>query len=462
MTEKLEFDPIAHGVIRKNIYRMLVEDPFYALIVYGAKFRQSLEVDGFDVQGYTITYNPAFVLANSDNGKLIKYSIQNCALKMAMRHEKRVDRLVNNSIPWLNRDKEQRKKIAEASRDAALSASDAAINWIIRRNLNKRELNDVDAALSGDGDHYPFLSRSKDDGGAWGSGYPNTLEGLYKYFQQNPPPPMPQSGEGEGQGGGGSSRGRSSAESSVGEGGQGGGSEEHNLDGSPSPSEGPGSPQDGDQGDSEAKIASAVKRAEERSKEVGKLPGNLEELLVPEAEGHLDWKELVRKELGGGVTNDQDWSRPNRRYIAEGTYLAGNPYHGPGEIVIAVDNSGSVQHSLLKEFMNEMAKVNEDLRPQKTHIIAVDTRVNAEQEFGPYDRIEMNIRGGGGTAFSPAFKWVEDKGIHPKMLIYFTDGCASDFGPKPPYPVLWCLWPGYDIRAPFGEVMKMSESDTRK
>ena len=57
----------------------------------------------------------------------------------------------------------------------------------------------------------------------------------------------------------------------------------------------------------------------------------------------IDWRTLLRRHIVEATLNKDDytWSRPNRRFIGEGTYFP-SPYGTScGEIVIAIDTSGS-------------------------------------------------------------------------------------------------------------------------
>lgn len=70
----------------------------------------------------------------------------------------------------------------------------------------------------------------------------------------------------------------------------------------------------------------------------------------------------------------------------------------------------------------------------------------------------VEMRGGGGTAFSPPFDWIERQGEQPVALIYFTDGYGYDFAKEPPYPVLWVLdRNNKGFNPPYGDVIRIRE-----
>ena len=53
-------------------------------------------------------------------------------------------------------------------------------------------------------------------------------------------------------------------------------------------------------------------------------------------------------------------------------------------------------------------------------------------------RIRRNFttQGRAGTSFRPLGEYVEERGIHPACLIYFSDMECGDYGPESAYPVM--------------------------
>lgn len=208
-------------------------------------------------------------------------------------------------------------------------------------------------------------------------------------------------------------------------------------------------------GEAEDNAREATAQAAQKAKEAGNMPGSYEGLIKEADIPQRDWRDTLRKFLGGGNERDQSWSRPNRRFIGSGDYLPGFAKYGPGEVVLAIDTSGSVNDQLLGKFMAEVRKINEDIQPEKIHVVCCDCVVQWTDTFGPFDDVKAVAKGRGGTAFSPVFNWVKEREIEPKALIYFTDLECSDYG-KADYPVLWVVWPGGSSRnPPFGEVIRM-------
>jgi predicted metal-dependent peptidase len=224
-------------------------------------------------------------------------------------------------------------------------------------------------------------------------------------------------------------------------------------------SEGQGQGQGDEDEDAEDKIREGVARAAQRARKAGKMPGEWEQMITDSFLSKKSWKDELRQFLGGGEQKEPSWSKPNRRYVHQGEYLPGPSKFGPGRIVLAVDVSGSVSGSLVEKFCAEVRKINIDLQPEAIDVMTCDTRVAWQEEFGPYDDVQIPARAitGGGTNFSPVFRKVKEMGVQPKALVYFTDLQCHDFGERPDYPVLWVVWPGGWNKAPFGNIVHMDD-----
>lgn len=211
--------------------------------------------------------------------------------------------------------------------------------------------------------------------------------------------------------------------------------------------------------DAEDQVREGVAKAAQKARKAGSMPGQWEKMIEASWYSKKDWKDSLRQFLGGGEQKEPSWSKPNRRYVHQGEYLPGPSKFGPGRIVLAVDVSGSVQGALVEKFCAEVRKINIDLQPEAIDVMTCCTRVGWNEEFGPYDDVQIPAKAitGGGTAFSPVFKKVETMGLRPKALVYFTDLECHDFGEKPDYPVLWVVWPGGCDRAPWGQIIHMDD-----
>jgi predicted metal-dependent peptidase len=153
--------------------------------------------------------------------------------------------------------------------------------------------------------------------------------------------------------------------------------------------------------------------------------------------------------------SDYRWTPPNRRYVASGLYLPSVERSGIGEIVIAVDTSGSIGTAELEQFAGEIRAIADETHPERIYVVYCDATVHCADEFGPNDPIELSPKGGAGTDFKPPFCWVEDQGLLPKCFIYLTDLCCCSFPDPPDYPVLWAT--DSHRSAPFGETLRICD-----
>jgi predicted metal-dependent peptidase len=68
--------------------------------------------------------------------------------------------------------------------------------------------------------------------------------------------------------------------------------------------------------------------------------------------------------------------------------------------------------------------------------------------------MDIDIRGGGGTNFRPAFEWVADQDSAPDLLMYFTDAAGLFPQVEPMYPVLWLVKGKRPV--PFGQRIQLN------
>ena len=196
-----------------------------------------------------------------------------------------------------------------------------------------------------------------------------------------------------------------------------------------------------DQDKEEQEWDEAMHQSAQIAKAEGKLPGSMQGLVESVHVSQMDWRALLRRFMEDVSKTDYTWSAPNRRFIDQGLYLPSVHSEGMGPIVLLMDISGSVVYAgdMLGRMWTEVREIAQELQPERVHVVQVDTRVSHVEEFESDDLPEaLTVRGGGGTDFRPGFDWVEDEGLTPACLLYFTDMECSSFPEEPQYPVLWC------------------------
>ena len=204
----------------------------------------------------------------------------------------------------------------------------------------------------------------------------------------------------------------------------------------------------------EAEIKTKVAAAAQVARQQGKLPAGIEaeigELLRPPER----WQDILREFIQNMARDDYTWQRPNRAHIARGIVLPSMHNIRMGEIVVALDSSGSCMNEFA-DFLGNLNSILEDCRPEKITVIHCDAAVEKVVEFETGDEVPCKMYGGGGTSFKPPFQYVDKHGLEPECLIYFTDTYGDFPDQEPDYPVLWAVTTGAD-RVPWGQVIEIT------
>jgi predicted metal-dependent peptidase len=202
--------------------------------------------------------------------------------------------------------------------------------------------------------------------------------------------------------------------------------------------------------EAEADTAVAVSQAERVAKQRGDLPGGIARLVERVLEPKVDWRDILRAFISRLARNDYSWAHPNRRFIHQGLYLPGLRSEELGDVVLAVDTSGSIGGKVLERFVSEAEGILQAYDCALT-ILYHDATIQHVQAWRSTDGpLVLEPKGGGGTDHHPVFEWVAEQGIDPACLVCLTD-LASSFPPEPPtYPVLWATVGAGTEKAPFG------------
>jgi len=203
----------------------------------------------------------------------------------------------------------------------------------------------------------------------------------------------------------------------------------------------------------QAEMRVRVAQAAQAAKMMGKLSANMERLVSQTLQPKVDWREVLRKFVQRQKNDTRSWAKPNRRMATMGMYLPSISGEVLGEVAVAIDCSGSVGEKELNEFAAEFKAIWEGMSPAKAHVIYFDSEVCHYDKFERGDDAIIAAHGGGGTAFSPVFRYMEQHQINPVATVFLTDLYCDDFGPAPEHPVLW-VTNGAE-KAPWGEVVRM-------
>jgi predicted metal-dependent peptidase len=194
----------------------------------------------------------------------------------------------------------------------------------------------------------------------------------------------------------------------------------------------------------------ALVQAEGAARGKGELPVGLGRAVREVVDPPADWRAILREFVSSQARNDYSWSRPNRRFVAQGLYLPGLHSEELGEVLLAVDTSGSVDERMLGTFAGEVNAILESF-PCELRVLYHDTEVQLVQEWRSNDGpLALAPVGGGGTSHACVFDWLRQNGCSPRCVICLTDLDTEFPAQSPDLPVLWAVLGGNASEPPFG------------
>ena len=159
----------------------------------------------------------------------------------------------------------------------------------------------------------------------------------------------------------------------------------------------------------------------------GKMPRAITDLLAPK----VDWKDALREFISSSVRGKDEytWRRMNKRHMANDIYLPSMDNETLGEVIVAIDTSGSIGAKQLDEFASELVSICDVATPEKVTIIWWDAEVAGTQEFTDnYAGIASALKpeGGGGTNVSCVSEYINKHKLNADCVVVFTDGYVED------------------------------------
>jgi predicted metal-dependent peptidase len=186
-----------------------------------------------------------------------------------------------------------------------------------------------------------------------------------------------------------------------------------------------------------------------------KTPKAITDILQP----MIDWKDVLRDFVTNAVrgADEYSWRRYNKRLLANDMYLPSTVSESVGELVVAIDLSGSIG-SELGFFVSELKSVCEMCNPEVVKVLWWDTAVSGIQTFTDIDYagLETMLKptGGGGTDPSCIPEYLSDNNINAEAIVVFTDGWFSTPKWDIATPTLWVTTEREDNIPSNGKVVK--------
>lgn len=183
-----------------------------------------------------------------------------------------------------------------------------------------------------------------------------------------------------------------------------------------------------------------------------KVPRQIGDLLEPK----INWREALREFVTNSSrgSDEYTWRRFNKRLMANDLYLPSLENETIGEIVVAIDTSGSIGGPELTEFATELASICDSVSPSRVRVLWWDTDVHGEQIFQDnYTNIAEMLKpqGGGGTHVGCVSDYIVKNKVSCEGVLVFTDGYVEhDIKWEVSAPTLWLVTQARDFQPPMG------------
>ena len=273
-----------------------------------------------------------------------------------------------------------------------------------------------------------------------------------------PPPEPPEDGEGEGEGEGESPEGDAPEDGGdkpgdkPGEPKEHGGFDTHEFD----------EPMDADE---QKEVNEKVDRAlREGALLAGRLGADIPRVISDMMEPKVDWREALREFITSNTKGKDEftWRQFNRRQIANDIYLPTVEDETIGELIVAIDTSGSIGQEQINEFATELMSICETVQPDMVRVLWWDTRVAGEQLFTDKDYTGLAAllkpQGGGGTHVGSVSSHILKEDLKADCIVVFTDGYVeSNIVWETTIPTLWMVTMCRGLVVPVGGKLVMFE-----
>lgn len=171
----------------------------------------------------------------------------------------------------------------------------------------------------------------------------------------------------------------------------------------------------------------------------------------------VNWRDGLREflsELCSG-SDYTTWARPSRRYLGADLIMPSGVSEKSGQLVVAIDTSGSIDAKSMGQFLGELQGLCEQLQPSSVRLLYWDTKVRADEQYDAdsYDSLVHSTKpaGGGGTDAACIPQYIIEHALDPQAVVVITDGWVHSWG-QWAHPLLWCVV-GSKRRPPVGKVV---------
>ena len=157
----------------------------------------------------------------------------------------------------------------------------------------------------------------------------------------------------------------------------------------------------------------------------GNIPAGVKRLIQDLTEPKMNWRELLRMQLESTIKSDYTWMRASRKGWHMDAVMPGMKLDPMIDIAVALDASGSISETMLKDFLGEVQGIMDSFPAYRIHVVTFDTEAYNPAQYNSEnldDICDYEVKGGGGTDFDCVFNYLKENEIEPKRLVMFTDG----------------------------------------
>jgi predicted metal-dependent peptidase len=188
----------------------------------------------------------------------------------------------------------------------------------------------------------------------------------------------------------------------------------------------------------------------------GKTPAGIMRMIKDLTEPKMNWRQLVQQEIQSIVRNDFSFQRFNRKSAHSGAVLPGLKEDVTIDVAISIDMSGSIGTEEIGQFLGEVRKICDTVKPEGIDLLYWDTDVCQHEKY-EQDQLDNLLsstkpKGGGGTDPRCIPRYIKDHKLKPECAVVLTDGYVNEWG-KWDCPTLWGITT--DITSPIGKSVRV-------
>ena len=188
------------------------------------------------------------------------------------------------------------------------------------------------------------------------------------------------------------------------------------------------------------------------------LPRSITDSMIPKVDWPTAFRDFVCSVANGN--DEHTYRKFDRRMIVFDIVQPGVYSEKIGDIVVAIDVSGSISQQQVNEFATELQSICEQVMPDAVRVLWWSDKVEHEQiiypdQFGDIRKL-LKPHGGGGTYVTAVSEYITQKQVKADCVVVFTDGHVES---SPQWqvtaPTLWLVTENKRFVPPRGMLVKM-------